>query len=92
MSFAVFAQETQKDSLTKKDSTKIIKKKLPASLNTNSPLLSAYDAPNNLLKLTPPNVASMEQYGNLPINYSTGQLGTAYLYIRLMQGMVFLFL
>ena len=75
--FTVFGQETKKDSLTKKDSTKIIKKQLfpKASASATSSLLSAYDAPNNLLKLTPPNVASMEQYGNLAINYSTGQLG-----------------
>jgi hypothetical protein len=72
-----FAQTTKKDSLTKKDSTKIIRKYLPANISVASALsnlLSSYEAPNNLLKLTPPNVASMEQYGNLPINYSTGQL------------------
>lgn len=75
--FFAFAQSTKKDSLTKQDSTKIIKKYLPANIASSvaSTLLSAYDAPNNLLKLTPPNVASMEQYGNLPINSSTGQLG-----------------
>lgn len=73
-----FAQNTKKDSLTKKDSTKIIKKFLYGANKANSAtstLLSSYEAPNNLLKLTPPNVASMEQYGNLPINFSTGQLG-----------------
>jgi hypothetical protein len=75
LTFFAFAQTTKKDSLTKKDSTKIAKR-YPLALNSaTSPLLSAYEAPNNLLKLTPPNVASMEQYGNLPINFSTGQLG-----------------
>jgi hypothetical protein len=69
-----FAQTTKKDSLAKKDSTKIIKKLLPAINSATSNLLSSYEASNNLLKLTPPNVASMEQYGNLPINFSTGQL------------------
>ena len=72
-----FAQTTKKDSLNKKDSTNIIRKKLPAIISlasATSTLLSSYEAPNNLLKLTPPNVASMEQYGNLPINFSTGQL------------------
>jgi hypothetical protein len=76
-SFSVFAQAIKKDSVAKKDTSKIIKKFLPANFasSVSSTLLSAYDAPNNLLKLTPPNVASMEQYGNLPINFSTGQLG-----------------
>jgi hypothetical protein len=69
-----FAQTTKKDSLTKKDSTKTIKKFLYAANSATSTLLSSYEAPTNLLKLMPPNVASMEQYGNLPINFSTGQL------------------
>ena len=53
----------------------VIQKTLPANLaSVSSILLSSYEAPNNLLKLTPPNVASIEQYGNIAINYSTGQL------------------
>ena len=55
----------------KKDTT-IIRPIRP--VNKSSPLLSSYEAPANQLKLLPPNVASAEQYGNLPINYSTGQL------------------
>jgi hypothetical protein len=56
----------------KKDSTII--NRLPRVNTTSSSLLSSYESPANQLKLVPPNVASMEQYGNLPINYSTGQL------------------
>ena len=66
INISISAQTIKKDT---------IRKNLPATNSAfNSSLLSAYDAPNNLLKLTPPNVASMEQYGNLAINYSTGQL------------------
>jgi hypothetical protein len=76
-SFTIFAQAIKKDSIAKKDTSKIIRKFLYGNIPSSaaSTLLSAYDAPNNLLKLIPPNVASMEQYGNLAINSSTGQLG-----------------
>ncbi|WP_338868694.1 putative Ig domain-containing protein [Spirosoma sp. SC4-14] len=41
---------------------------------SSAPLMASYQTATNRLKLLPPNVASMERYGNVPINFSSGQL------------------
>lgn len=43
----------------------------------SSPLIASYEATTERLKLLAPNVAAIEQQGNIPINYSTGQLNYA---------------